>query len=398
MSVKKVVVIPSWYPTNKKPFHGIFFQEQSQALSRIYDVIIFLLPKLLWWRTAIATRFNLEDPIESRSGIKVYQGQVIVPPRLPKKIFPYFFDWATEKCFKDLLKCWGKPDLIQVHNIVPAGWIGMRLGKQHNIPVVLTEHSGPHRSDAQTDNDWYKIRTALKRVNKVVAVSPSLKSKIQDFQSGLDVSVVGNLTKTDYFTPDHHLKKEVNSQDKIHFLCISDLIREKGIHFLFEAAIQLIKRHFGNFQIIIGGNGPELSKLKSLAIESDIYYSHCQFLGDLTREEVKYWMQRCDVFVLPSLGETFGVVNIEAMACGKPVISTRCGGPEFVVTPETGILVPPADSESLANAMKGFITGQYKFESSIICKSVKDRFGEDAFLNNISMVYEEVWASNVSIS
>jgi glycosyltransferase involved in cell wall biosynthesis len=82
------------------------------------------------------------------------------------------------------------------------------------------------------------------------------------------------------------------------------------------------------------------------------------------------------------------------MACGKPVISTKCGGPEFVVTPETGILVPPADSEGLANAMEGFMTGKYKFEPTKIRESVKSRFGENAFLENISRVYEEVWSSN----
>ncbi len=102
-------------------------------------------------------------------------------------------------------------------------------------------------------------------------------------------------------------------------------------------------------------------------------------------------MRECDAFVLPSLGETFGVVLCEAMACGKPVIATRCGGPEFVVTPETGLLVDAANPMALAEAMDRFISHQVAFDSDVIRGSVVARFGEDTFLKNISAIYEELW-------
>ncbi len=101
-------------------------------------------------------------------------------------------------------------------------------------------------------------------------------------------------------------------------------------------------------------------------------------------------MQDCDVFVLPSLGETFGVVLGEAMACGKPVLSTRCGGPEDVVTSQTGILVPPGDPASLALAMKGFLTHSYSFHPRQIRNSVVQRFGATSFLNNMEQFYQDI--------
>ena len=103
-------------------------------------------------------------------------------------------------------------------------------------------------------------------------------------------------------------------------------------------------------------------------------------------------MQQCDVFVHPSLSETFGVVLGEAMACGKPVIATRCGGPEFVVTAETGILVKSADARALADAMNGMISGQYVFDSRQIRRSVQDRFGAEAFMRDITAIYEQCWS------
>jgi glycosyltransferase involved in cell wall biosynthesis len=100
-------------------------------------------------------------------------------------------------------------------------------------------------------------------------------------------------------------------------------------------------------------------------------------------------MQQCDVFVLPSLQETFGIVLGEAMSCGKPVIATRCGGPEYVVTPETGLLLNAADPVALADAMERFILGHINYDPTIIRQTIKERFGKEAYLNNISQVYDK---------
>jgi glycosyltransferase involved in cell wall biosynthesis len=102
-------------------------------------------------------------------------------------------------------------------------------------------------------------------------------------------------------------------------------------------------------------------------------------------------MHDCDVFVLPSLNETFGIVVGEAMACGKPVIATRCGGPEFVVTDETGVLIDVGSLEGLTEAMSDFISGRFSFDPSVIRASVVNRFGPSAFLRNIAGIYDELW-------
>jgi glycosyltransferase involved in cell wall biosynthesis len=117
---------------------------------------------------------------------------------------------------------------------------------------------------------------------------------------------------------------------------------------------------------------------------------HCRFIGLLTPDEVRTWMQWCDVFVLPSLSESFGIVLGEAMACGKPVISTHCGGPDYVVTPETGLLVDVANAEGLAEAMQSFIEGKVEFDSRTIRESVVKRFGEQAFIEATLNVYRQV--------
>ena len=77
--------------------------------------------------------------------------------------------------------------------------------------------------------------------------------------------------------------------------------------------------------------------------------NHVKLAGGRPHNEILIWMDACDLFVLPSLSESFGVVQIEAMACGKPVVSTYNGGSEEIITSEDyGLLCEPANSEELA--------------------------------------------------
>jgi glycosyltransferase involved in cell wall biosynthesis len=101
-------------------------------------------------------------------------------------------------------------------------------------------------------------------------------------------------------------------------------------------------------------------------------------------------MQWCDLFILPSLRETFGIVLGEAMACGKPVVATRCGGAEFLVTPETGQLVEPANPTLLADAIEQWASMRDSYDSVAIRKHIVDRFGESAFLQNVSAWYDRI--------
>jgi len=81
------------------------------------------------------------------------------------------------------------------------------------------------------------------------------------------------------------------------------------------------------------------------------------------------------------------------MACGKPAIVTRCGGPEFFTNEENGVFIPKNDAQALANAMQGFIHGEYRFEAEMVRQSIATRFHPDIFLKDISQIYEQVEGS-----
>jgi len=129
---------------------------------------------------------------------------------------------------------------------------------------------------------------------------------------------------------------------------IARLERQKGVIF-FVRALPKVLQQIPNAHFIVAGDGPLRSILYEEAARLDVL-SHLHFLG--WREDVGRILAALDVMVLPSLWEAFGIICLESMAMGVPVIASRVGGiPEVVRDRETGLLVPPENSDELARAM-----------------------------------------------
>jgi len=391
---KKTLILASWYPTDTSPVNGIFIQEQARALSREHEVVV-LAPRLIGWREIIKGRIGQRSQVEDDAGIMVYRERVFsLVPRSPAFAYPRWVR-AARKSFRKVLRTFGKPNLIHAHVVLPGGWAAVTLGKEFDIPVVLTEHSSPFASHLRTAQQRRWVKETLSHVNATIAVSPSLAKQVVDFQKDVTINVIGEVVKTDFFVPTQTRPKDAlqandsTGSSTTQFLSIALLSKQKGLSYLLHAAKLLIERGITAFELTIGGDGVERPALEHLS-QSLGLIKQCSFVGLLNQEEVRQWMQQCDVFIMPSLHETFCIVLGEAMACGKPVIATRCGGPEFVVTPETGVLVDMANPEALANAMSDFILGRTKYEPAQLRQSVVSRFGEKAFLRNISKVYESL--------
>lgn len=384
---RKILVLASWYPSKASKVSGVFVQDQAQVLSRSYHVCV-LAANIVGWRDALKEGFASRGSVERHSDIMVYRQPSFFLPMRFFHLWSWLCVYSGKKIFSKILADWGKPDIIHAHVVLPGGWLAVRLGQWYSIPVVLTEHSGPFSMHLRSGSQASIVKATLSDVKKIIAVSPVLADQIHRFHPKVEISIVGNVIRTSVFVPNKTRKG--NTHQVMRFLSVAILHANKGIHYLLEAVRLLAARGVNGLELLIVGEGPARPKLARLATELGIL-GQCRFLGMLDREQVKYWMQCCDVFVLPSLGETFGVVLGEAMACGKPVIATRCGGPEFVVTPETGLLVEPGSASALADAMEKFISGEISFDSSELRNCVVKRFGEEAFLDNIESIYQQLW-------
>ena len=389
---KRILVISGWYPNNRNPIEGIFVQNQARILAQQLDVAVLSLQLLSLRPVSFSSRLPATCEKTSDGLIVCREAAVNLLPRVP-----HLSAWGlkraingmTQRGLRQLQASWGTPDLIHAHVVLPAGWAALRLSRILDVPAVLTEHSSPFSMNLQTDGQRRLVREALAGLHRVIAVSPSLVTQIQQFEPSLQPIVIGNVVDTDFFVPRAESSDVPTRGQPIRFLCVAGLSPQKGITYLLQAAKQLVYTGISNFELFIGGDGPQRDELEGLSAKQALSRI-CHFLGRLDPDQVRMQMQACDVFVLPSLHETFGIVIAEAMACGKPVIATKCGGPEFVVTEDAGILVEPANASALAEAMTTFIDGTRRFSPQTIRHRIVDNFSPQVFLDKILAVYADV--------
>jgi len=385
---KKVLFVPSWYPSDDDPITGIFVEEQAVTLSREFDVAV-LIPEMALWRNLINPHAPDKSVKTERAGLPVYRefARPLVPHG-PESVAHATYIRAAQNGFKKVAREWGTPDVIHAHSVLPGGWAAVAVGKRHGIPVVLTEHSSPYTMHFGTELRRRLVPETLKRVDRVIAVSTALAKQLLEVQPGLQVELIGELVRTSFFVPRDGTGAERRTKKR--FFVAARLSKEKGLDHLIEAVHLLLDKGTNSFELVIGGDGPERQKLEQMVHTLGVA-DYCRFLGALNREQVRESMQDCDVFVLSSLRETFGIVVGEAMACGKPVIATRCGGPEFIVNEQNGVLVDLGSPHALAGAMEDFVAERMTFDPRAVRESVVSRFSPEAFIRNITAVYESVW-------
>jgi glycosyltransferase involved in cell wall biosynthesis len=278
------------------------------------------------------------------------------------------------------------PQIIHAHVVLPAGWAAVQLGKRFGLPVVLTEHSSPFSMHLRSPLDRELVGETLAGVDHVMSVSPSLSAEIRDAGFRPKMTVVGNLVRTDFFQPGTTTPDIPDERPII--LSVGILTEQKGIELMIRA-LRLLANRGVEAQLVVGGDGPLRSELEAQT-ETHGLRDRCTFTGLLTPAELRDWMRRATVFALPSLHETFGIVLGEAMACGVPVVATRCGGPEFVVTRAGGLLVDVGDVEGLAKALTSVLSGHHSFDPDLVRESVVSRFGPQAFGQAVAEVYAAI--------
>ncbi len=255
------------------------------------------------------------------------------------------------------------PDIIHLHAPYPVGeiaWlIGSRLPRfgKKQPKVVITYHSDVVRQKRLLKLYAPFLRLVLKRVDLIVATSPNyiassvflqpLKKKCQVVPLAIDTARFENpdMTKAAAIRANY-----ITKPDEILVLFTGRLRQYKGLQFLLEAMPQVDRRA----RLLVIGIGPMEQELKAQTANLNLG-ERVIFAGEIGDEDLPNYYAASDIFVLPSYlrSEAFGIVQLEAMAAGKPVISTELGtGTSYAnLNGETGLVVPPADALALAKAI-----------------------------------------------
>ncbi|MDV4343100.1 glycosyltransferase family 4 protein [Methanoculleus sp. YWC-01] len=283
-----------------------------------------------------------------------------------------------------------KFDLIHSHFTWSAGYAGARLKEEYGIPFVVTGHGYDVYSLPFKDDEWRaKIEYVLNTADHIITVSQSNLKCIQKLDVSTPVTVIPNGFRSDLFYPRDSLecRKALNlPQDKKIILTVGNLEPVKGQGYLVEAVQRVIRERKDILCVIVGAGKVRTAlerQIRSLGLEDYVVLA-----GGKPHDEIPLWMNACDLFVLPSLRESFGVVQIEAMACGKPVVATRNGGSEeVVISDKYGLLVEPVDPDGLAEKILVALDREWDREAIL---AYAERFTWENIVKEITTIYQGV--------
>lgn len=288
------------------------------------------------------------------------------------------FERNAEKALKKLVKE-ENIDIIHGHYLFPPGLVSVNVGQKTNKKTYVTAHgSDMFRVYAKSKSMQKAIKKVLKKADVVLAVSNALKDEI----IATDVEGINEKTKIHYNSVDINKFKE-EPEEKINeskfkkdlfnefnidsnkptILFVGNIVKAKNINLLIEAK-KLLKT---DCNLLIVGDGVLLKDLKD-KVAKDIKNNEIDnvyFTG--ARKDVEKIIPTTDLLVLPSFTESFGLVLLEALACGKPVIGSNIGGIKEIITEDVGLLINPNDKEDLANAIDKILTDddlRNKFKSN----------------------------------
>lgn len=397
-----ILLVPSWYPTAADPIAGIFQREQAFALISQrpqWNVAVSLVAQPAVWltspgswagvrllgrrRTHVArVRPNL---LELRSTAVVWtelahagnRAGVLAAHRA-----------NAERASREL----GQFDLVHAHVAYPAGWFAMRLAAELGIPYVITEHMSPFPFPSLLDDAGGLRKIVcepLARASETIAVSPALAQEIETY--GLRrPTVVPNLVDEEFFT-----RGPARRDETCVFFTLGALREQKGIDDLLrgiacwrgDASVPATFR--------IAGDGERAAEYRSLARQLGVD-PLIEWLGDLDRETIRREYRRCDCFILTSRHESFGVVYAEALACGKPVIATRSGGPESIVNETNGLLVDVGDIAGIARALALMAEHSRSYDAAAIRQQAVELYSRGAVVDQLEWIYRRVLGSGAA--
>ncbi len=281
------------------------------------------------------------------------------------------------------------PEVFHAHRVWPlAGKFGLAGALAARSPaVVATVHLF---LDPNLDTHTYwQHRLMAARMGRYLAVSQAVArqlvqslpwppQKVEVIHNGIDLLPFAALSR-----------EKISGRGAIDprptVFTVARLDKQKGHPYLLRAAAQVPEARF-----VFAGDGPERSSLeaqaRALGLQDRVF-----FLGYC--DDIPGLLANSDLFVLPSLNEGLPLVVLEAMAAGKPVIATDVGGTgEAVIPGETGLLVPPADPESLARAIRSLLTDPSLADRLARCgrARVRQAFSQERMVREVTRVYAKL--------
>ncbi len=372
----KILIIANGIPSPSNQMLGLFEFDQAKALRAEGHEVTFFSVDLRSIRRKRKLGFS--------SGIKndidwycISLPLGAIPVKWMCRIGAFGLEYLFNRVFSDKKK----PDVIHAH-FTEIAKMATSVSDKYKIPLVITEHSSAMNQIAINRNLKKIAIDAYDQSSVLITVSSELQRNVKR-HTGKESIVVPNIIDTELFNMCKPKKHEC-----FRIVTVSGLIECKRTIILLES-FKKAKEVHSDILLDIVGDGPLRSELEKYVIDNKLS-DNVVFYGTLPRFRIAEIFENSDCFAMTSRTETFGVVYVEAMAAGLPVIATNCGGPSDFINEKNGIMVEVDNVEQVTNAICYMYDNISKYNDSYIRQFANNRYNPQAIACELISIYSTI--------
>lgn len=350
----RILIVPSWYPSEAEPIKGIFFKELAEALASAGIEVGVLYINVARSVKKEGMQYNIVNGVhEYRYNKKNRTPGIKAGMRLQRRS-------AEQKAYEEVRKGFGKPDVIHLEScdMIDAAEI---CADGFGCPIIYTEHLSNVLTSNPGSELHDKFEYTLSKSACAIAISEVFARKMRE--AGAEPVIIPNGIDTSNFS--------IAEPEALVIKALGSLRNIKRYDVLIEAFALVAAKI--NARLVIGGRGSEEAKLRAQAVNLGIE-EKVTFAGEVAKSDVPDFYRDASIFVCSSDTETFSVVTAEALCSGVPIVATRCGGPEGMIDPSNGILVDTGDSQQMAAALVEIAESMDKYNRKEIAASARKKY------------------------
>lgn len=374
----RVLVVPSWYPTETEPLNGSFFREQALMVAEAGHEVTVLVPQLM-----PATRWRgPSHTLEQDGPLTVLRVSVPALPRPLQRLEQELMGHLAARAHRSIAA--EPPDVLHAHSVTPALLIAQDLAVRWGRPLVLTEHRPSSLSTPRSAARQAHLLHALADAEVVATVSAPFAEAIAAHYDITRPEVIPLPVPEAFFATDTLPGRETPYT----FLHVSNLVRNKRTEETLEAFAAASSAV--DARLIVAGGTPERAEQIRAHAEQLGIAEHVEVLGRVERERLPDLMSRCHSLVLASAVEAGGTVLGEARAAGLSVIATETWAGRAWVDAGSGALVGIDDPTALSGAMIRLAregSGRERAQREAVRAAAQEIFSTEAFLERQIALY-----------
>lgn len=382
----KVLFIAKWFMNRHDPQIGVFIRKHATAAALHCDVTLLC----VMGDTNQKALIEIEEKNEYGIWSVVTYFRKLNSPISVVNSFVNFFRYliANRKALRYIEEKKGRHDITHAYIMLRPAAIAWMLQMTKRIPFVISEQWSGYATGKFAKKSFFEkalSRMIFRKAAAVTAVSVFLKNKME--ASGLHnrYTITPNVVE-----PFEKKTSPLPSNNKIKILTVADLVDEiKNISATIRAVAE-ISKHNPEIEFHIVGHGKDEMNLKNLANSLGVLDRIVFFHGVKTNEEVFQFLHASNFLVMNSRYETFSLICIEAMSCGKPVIATNCGGPAEFMNPRHGILIKPDDQKQLQESLEKMISDFRSYNPELLKEFSLTNYSLAGTGQKFAEIYEQI--------